>query len=105
MARNDEPGMGKPKGSSGGKTSKYGAARPGGVGAAVQLDTDSARDTVAAINAVLDAGDAIMFARTSGGGILAVTLYSQGCDPVKFYAKDAEEAQVILADVENTARG
>jgi hypothetical protein len=59
---------------------------------------------VAAINAVLDAGDAIMFARTSGGGILAITVYSHGCEPAKFYPKSSDEATVVLADIENAAK-
>lgn len=98
-ANPDLPGYKTPK------ESKYGKARAGDMGANVCLSLESARDTVASINAVLDAGDAIMFARTSGGGILAITVYSQGCEPAKFYAKSPEEAQDTLADIENAARG
>lgn len=87
------------------KASKYGAGRTRNLGDAVCLSTDAARDTVAAINAVLDAGDAIMFARTSGGGILTITVYQKDSEPTKFYPKTADEAQDTLADIENIARG
>jgi len=98
-ANPDLPGYKAPK------ESRYGRASAGGVVTDVSLPIDDARAVVAAINAVLDARDAIMFARTSGGGILAITVYSQGCDPAKFYPKSEEEATDVLADIENAARG
>lgn len=99
--KNDPRGDNRTKG----KVSKYGQSAAGDLGADVLLPVDSSREVVACINAVMDAGDGIMFRRTSGGGILAITVYSEGCEPARLYAKGEEQALDILADIENTARG
>lgn len=85
------------------KPSKYVRNAAGNMAGNVQLDIECARDTVACINAVIANGDAIMLSRTASSGILAITVYSQGCDAARFYAKDMDEAQVILSDIENAA--
>src|SRR5690348_14056643 len=97
-------GDGDPQDVKTGKISKYGRRAAGRVGNTVQLDNEHAEAVVACINAVSAAGDAIMFSSTTGGGIVAITVYSNGHKPEKLYCRDADEIAVTLADIENAAR-
>lgn len=86
------------------KASKYGRGKAGTVSHRVPIHSECAESLVACLNAILDAGDALMFSRTSSGGILCLAAYSPGCDPAKYYCRDAEELEVALAELENAAR-
>lgn len=87
------------------KGSKYAAKSTGSVGTSVLLPVEDSRDVVACVNAVLAAGDAIMFSHTTGGGVLAITVYSQGYEATKFYARDVLEVGIILGNIEEAANG
>ena len=102
MARDNEPGMGKAKGTSAGgngKRSKY-VAR--GSETSVRIASISAESLRDAVDAVTNAGDAILLARTTAGDCLVFTVCS-GAERIKFYARTVEEAETVLADIENQA--
>ena len=63
------------------------------------VSADAIRETIAALTAV---GDAIVFSRSYDAGVLVLTVL-HGQERPKFYAKTVEEAESILADIENAS--
>jgi hypothetical protein len=85
----------------GGKRSKY---RNSGGDGPVRWDSVDSVALLAAVDAVTEAGDAIVLARTSDGGVLSITVCS-GPERVKFYPKDGLDATRTLLDISKAAGG
>lgn len=101
MARNTEPGMGKPKGvtSGSGRTTRYNSVPTGKP--ARWGDVDGGRLTDM-LDALQSAGDAALLGASRDGMVLVLTVCS-GDERTKFYAKTAEEMDVHVAAVEASA--
>lgn len=56
----------------------------------------------ATVAAVTRCGDAILFGVVSGGGALAITIMS-GDQRIRRYARTVDEAEALLAEIENYA--
>ena len=98
MARNNEPGMTKPKkqGASGsGRWSSYKAKET-----VVRLDWGDVDSSLlaSAIGEAVNGGDALLFGASRDGGVLVLTVCS-GDERLKLYAKSIEEANELLNTV------
>ena len=102
MPRNGEPGVTKPRDgrtSGGGVWENYrGASKRNGVRWA-DVNASAIGELVQAVSAV---GDAVLFGVVSGGGALVITVCS-GEQRYKSYAHSVEEAEQMLAELENVA--
>lgn len=97
MAKNNEPGMGRAKGttSGSGKTTRYSRDVP--TEAPRWGDVDGGR-LCDALDALQSAGDAALLGTTRDGGTLVLTVCS-GDERVKFYARTATEMDAHIAEV------
>lgn len=104
MPRSNEPGMPKVNrnvnGDGGGR---YGTATSSIMGAPVSWGSVGADAVHSCIEAVTDVGDAVMFTRSSDGGVLVLQVFAGQAKP-KWYFKDAASAEGGLAEVEKAAR-
>lgn len=85
--------------------SRYGAAKRRAMVSDVLLPHETSIATTECINSVLRNGDAIMFSRTAGGGIVCVAVYSGKEAPTKLYAKTDEELADVLSAIQEAATG
>ena len=90
---------GTPTTSGSGKWSRYESKRTTGGFRWAEVDSAAIGECV---QAVTNAGDAILFGAASGGGAGVITVCS-GEKRIKFYASTAEEMAMHLADIENAA--
>lgn len=98
MARDNEPGMTKPKkqGTSGsGRWSSYKSKEP-----VVRLDWGEVNSALlaSAIGEAVNGGDALLFGASRDGGVLVLTVCS-GDERLKLYAKSIAEADELLNTV------
>lgn len=102
MPRNGEPGVAKPRNGStsgGGRWEKYAGAGVRSTARWADVDAKSIGELVQAVSAI---GDAVLFGVVAGGGALVVTICS-GEQRYKRYANGVDEAEAMLAELENIA--
>lgn len=73
----------------------------GDLGDRVQWSDVDAEAIRATIQAAASVGAAVLFTTSSDGGVLTIMVLDGQKKP-KFYAKTAEEAEILLARIENT---
>lgn len=97
MARDNEPGMAKPrKGTSGsGKWTKYDAKKPVTV---IDWDEVNVSGISKTVQVVCRDGDAVLFGKSYDGGVLVLTICS-GTDRRKFYGKSVAEMESHMHDI------
>jgi hypothetical protein len=104
MARDWEPGMARPKGKNNGVEGRRSRYRTSTEDGNINWDAVDGAILLATVAAVTQAGDAIVLARSSDGGVLSITVCS-GQERVKFYAKDGLEGNRILTTICEQAGG
>lgn len=101
MARDDEPGMGKAKGTKNAK-SKWTKYTPTASTKACFWEEISAPLIGELVGCVTRDGDAILLGTTRDGGAFAITVCS-GDERIKFYARSSDELAKIITDLIQTS--
>lgn len=97
MARDNEPGMTKPKKSTGGsgKWTKYEASKPV---TPIDWDEVDSKGIARTVQCVCGGGDAVLFGKSRDGGVLVLTICS-GDDRRKLYGKSVSEMESHMHEV------
>lgn len=104
MAHDKDGNTGRKKGGTSGNSGIRSKYRNSGDGGTVRWDSVDAAVLLAAVDAITEAGDAVVLARSSDGGVLSITVCT-GPERVKFYSKDGLEANRTLLDISKAAGG
>lgn len=97
-----EPGMAKDKKGRANGTGKWSRYERRAVADSVRWADVDCEQIRAIIDALTRTGDAILFARSSDGGVLTATICS-GADRCKLYGRTAAEMELELHDATETA--